>query len=594
MHCNIKAKSTAREDPVARVGPGMTLGLRAERLEVRVGFCSERGRRPGNEDYGGIYLGTAQDRARYGVVAALADGVGGAKGGRVAAELCIRGFIDAYLSEAETKPVRWTGARALESINRWLHTIGRTDQALEGLACTFTALVLRGGQAHVIHLGDTRLYRLRDDRLVRLTDDHTLSGSGRNHILTRAVGLAASIQIEYAVEGVRIHDRFLLSSDGVHGVLSDRQISAVIARRDDPDESARRLVETALDAQSADNVTAIVIDLLGVPEPELADLALLADAQPIAPLPKSGMVVDFYRLDAVLSDGRYSRVFRAVDQATQQAVVIKFPKPAVGADAALRRAFLRESWIATRVRSPFVAESIEPAGDRRSRLYTVMPYYEGETLAQRLVRSPPVSAATGIDIAIKLAKGTMALHRIGIIHRDIKPENVLLLAAGGLKLIDLGVARLPHLEESPAAPVPGTPSYMAPELFAGAGGDELTDQFALGVTLYRMFTGFYPYGEIEPFSHPRFAAPIALATHRPDLPAWIDHVLAGTFARNRDERFGDLLELIFQLEQGDERGRPVRIERRPLYHRNPLRFWQIVSAILAASLIAALLRIGHR
>ena len=98
-----------------------------------------------------------------------------------------------------------------------------------------------------------------------------------------------------------------------------------------------------------------------------------------------------------------------------------------------------------------------------------------------------------------MARAVVTLHRAGVIHRDIKPDNILLLKDGGLKLLDLGVARLPQLEDFPADAFAGTPSYMAPELFCGAPGDEVTDLFALGVTVYRMFTRSLPYGEIEPF-----------------------------------------------------------------------------------------------
>jgi serine/threonine protein kinase/serine/threonine protein phosphatase PrpC len=564
----------------------------AERLEIRVGLCSERGRRPENEDYGAIYLGTAAERVRFGAVAALADGVGGAKGGRIAAELCVRSFIDAYLGEPEIAGVRQATAKALEGFNRWLHAIGRTDEALEGLACTFTALVLRGRQAHAIHVGDTRLYRLREDRMDLLTEDHALSG--RSHILTRAIGPEASVQIDYSMEEARIYDRFLLCSDGVHGVLSGRRILEEIGRRDDPQASAQRLVESALEAGSSDNATAIIVDVLNLPKPNLADLEFLAATHPIAPPPKPEVVVDGYRLGEVLADGRYSRVFRAVDLSTQQAVIMKFPKGQTGADAVLRQAFLRESWIATRVRSPFVGESLEPPAGRRSCLYTIMPYYEGETLEQRLLRLPPINLDDGLGIAIKLAKAVAALHRIGVIHRDIKPDNVILLPSGGLKLVDLGVARLPHLEDVPAAAAPGTPSYMAPELFGGGAGDEVTDQFAAGVAIYRMFTGAYPYGEIEPFSHPRFKVPIPLAARRPDLPAWLDHVLSRSIAVRPEERFGDTFELIFELERGANITRPARNRRQPLYHRNPLRFWQIVAAILALALVAALARLEQK
>ena len=133
-------------------------------------------------------------------------------------------------------------------------------------------------------------------------------------------------------------------------------------------------------------------------------------------------------------------------------------------------------------------------------------------------------------LATRIARAVAALHRARVIHRDIKPDNILLLKDGGLKLIDLGVARLPQLEDFPAEDIPGTPSYMAPELFSGAAGDEMTDLFALGVTIYRMFARSYPYGEIEPFMKPRFGRPASLAARRPDLPAWLDAAIARAIA----------------------------------------------------------------
>ena len=117
-----------------------------------------------------------------------------------------------------------------------------------------------------------------------------------------------------------------------------------------------------------------------------------------------------------------------------------------------------------------------------------------ETLEQRLKHPPQLSLTEGIGIATKLARAVATLHRAGIIHRDIKPDNVILLKTGGLRLVDLGVARVPLLEDFPAQDIPGTASYMAPELFGGRPGDEFSDLYALGVTVYRMFTAAYPYG----------------------------------------------------------------------------------------------------
>ena len=147
---------------------------RKDRLETRVGFHTAQGPRPRNEDYVGVHVGTPDQLMRFGAVAVIADGVGGAKGGRVAAELAVRCLIEGHLGQNEMLGVRQTSARSIEAINRWLHALGRTDGDLEGLSCTLTGLILRGRQAHVVHVGDTRLYRWRDERLVRLTTDHVM------------------------------------------------------------------------------------------------------------------------------------------------------------------------------------------------------------------------------------------------------------------------------------------------------------------------------------------------------------------------------------------------------------------------------------
>jgi serine/threonine protein kinase len=172
----------------------------------------------------------------------------------------------------------------------------------------------------------------------------------------------------------------------------------------------------------------------------------------------------------------------------------------------------------------------------------------------------------------------------------VKPENVILEPGGGLKLVDLGVARLRQFEEPQAFEAPGTRSYMAPELFTGAPADESSDIFALGVTVYRMFTGAYPYGEIEPFVQPRFGRATPLTKHRPDLPAWLEAGLARAFALDPRERYADAVEFAFEIEHGSLRAVPQAPARTSLYDRNPVRFWQVVCAILLIALLIALAR----
>src|SRR5215212_6544840 len=96
---------------------------------------------------------------------------------------------------------------------------------------------------------------------MRLTTDHTPGRPGTSHALTRALGAAEAVLVDYAEEPAQPHDRLLICSDGVHGGLSDRRIKDELARRDAPQEAARRLVEAAVAARAGDNATALVLDL---------------------------------------------------------------------------------------------------------------------------------------------------------------------------------------------------------------------------------------------------------------------------------------------------------------------------------------------
>lgn len=556
-------------------------------LTTEIGFASERGARERNEDYVGVFLGDETQRALRGVVAAVADGVGGALGGRTAAEVTVRGFVDGYYGLPDMLGVERAAGRALDAMNRWVFAQGRLDPCLAHMATTFSALIVRGREAHVVHVGDSRVYRWRDGRLSRLTTDHTLPQPDLRHVLFRAVGIEDTIRIDHGVETLRPDDRFVLCSDGVHGVLPDRVLADLLTEPGSPQHTAERLVKRALEAGGRDNATAAIIDVTNVPPIEAPELESTMASWPLGDLPAVGDMIDGFRLTAQLSNGRYSRLFTAVDTVDPREVVVKFPHPRVADEAVARRAFVREGWITSRVRSPWVANAIELPPGRQTRLYSVTPYYRGVTLEQRLAAGP-MAVEEGVRIGIELAKAVYALNRQQIIHRDVKPENVMLCEGGGVKLLDLGVARLPGVPDSESEDVPGTPSYMAPELFGGFGGDERSDVYALGVTLHRLLTGRYPYGEIEAFSRPRFHRRATPAQIRPDLPAWLDALLLRATAATSEDRHQDAMELAFELEQGLAQGGGPKRRPRSLYERNPLVFWQVMAFLLALALLAAL------
>jgi serine/threonine protein phosphatase PrpC len=554
------------------------------RLLVLAGFACEKGVRAENQDFAGIYTATELERTHHGMIAAVADGVSGARGGRIAAELAVRALIDGFYHQPDTIGVPAAAHRVMAPYNRWLAAMGRSE-AMAHAATTFTAFVLKGRKGHVLHVGDTRAWHFRDGRLSLLTQDHTLSHPDQRHILYRAVGIEDRLRLDHHEVPLAVHDRLLLTSDGVHGALSARRLEKLLAARNSAEADARAIVDAALSAGSQDNASAIVLDVVSLPAVGHDSVAGDVDRLPILDPPSLGESVDGFRLDQLLSDGRYTRLFRAADTVTGQTVVVKFPKPALLSEQGARLAFTREILVGSRVTSPFVGEVVAVPQERQTRLYGVQPYYGGQTLEERL--QSHMSLADGLGIAIKLTRAVAALHRLDVIHRDIKPENVILLPDGGLKLIDLGVARLPRVDEFEAKEIPGTPSYLAPEMFNGNLGDEATDLFALGITLWRIFTRSYPYGEIEAFSRPRFRKIEAPSRLRAELPGWLDATLMRAVAVDPDERFGDAVELLRALEGGAAVER-VDIRYVPLIERDPARFWQIVSTLLFIALMVAL------
>jgi hypothetical protein len=95
-----------------------------------------------------------------------------------------------------------------------------------------------------------------------------------------------------------------------------------------------------------------------------------------------------------------------------------------------------------------------------------------------------------------------------------------------------------------------------------------------------MFTSAYPYGEIEPFSRPRFSRPAPLSRYRPDLPAWLDAVIGKALSVEPAQRYGDVIEFTHELENGATWAGPAVPKKQSLHDRNPLMFWKVLCAVL--------------
>ena len=130
----------------------------AGEIVLAAGFATATGPRDDNQDFGGVHLGSALERVRHGVIAAVADGVSGGREGRAAAELAVRALIEGFYAVPATLGPARAMQQPLAAYNRWLHTQGR-GETMAMSATTLTALALRGRRAHLVHVGDCRAWR---------------------------------------------------------------------------------------------------------------------------------------------------------------------------------------------------------------------------------------------------------------------------------------------------------------------------------------------------------------------------------------------------------------------------------------------------
>lgn len=546
-------------------------------LSVDVGHSSLTGPRERNEDFCGMVTPQGAELENKGLIAAVADGIGGHKGGREAAEYTVRGLLSDYFSTPDT----WGVPRAIETVttalNRWVIAEGSRNAELSGMATTLSALVLRGRRYYTAHIGDSRIYRLSDGRLQQLTVDHTWEHPELNNVLSRAIGLDPRVLMDFSDGELVGHDRFLLVSDGVWGVLPDVLIGEVLLDHPEPQGAAAALSSLALAHGGHDNATAVVVDVLGLPPPGLRDSLESAASLPLPHRLKVGHELDGLIVEEILHDSRETLLYRVRNPRNDQQLVLKTLQPAMEGDQSAGAALLMEEWRARRVVSPFFPQVVPDDG--RSCLYYLMTWHSGATLQARLDAGQHFPVGDAVRLGVALLKAIGALHRLDIVHRDIKTDNVHLGQDGVLRVLDLGVA-VSLAELKPGDPIgqAGTPSYMAPELFDDPAPLPGHDLYAAGVTLYHLLTRKYPYGEIEPFQHPNFGEPLAPTRYRPDIPGWLENVLLKAVARLPARRFETADEFLLALERGANRplGRPPAT---PLAMRNPLLTWRVIAAL---------------
>ncbi|MBV4523179.1 bifunctional protein-serine/threonine kinase/phosphatase [Pseudomonas sp. SWRI74] len=553
-------------------------------LQLSFAEASATGPREENQDALRLVTPAPPLAASKGYLFAIADGVSQCADGGLAARSTLQALALDYYATPETWGVAQALDRLLLAQNRWLQANGGGQPLLT----TVSALVLRGRRFTLAHVGDCRVYRWHADQLQRVSEDHVWDQPGMQHVLKRALGLDQHLVLDFLDGELRLDESFVLVSDGIWAVLGDTAIAAILRDQPNLDSAAQTLVSAAHLAGSQDNASALLVRVDALGETNIGDALIHLQQWPLPPALKPGQDFEGWQVEGILAQSQQSLLYRVRDN-QQQPWLLKTLPGRLQDDPQAGQALLSEEWFLKRVAGRHFPE-VHAVGQRQH-LYYVMREYSGSTLAQLHEQVGPLPLAQWQDLAERLLRAVGLLHRRQILHRDIKPENLLLGDDGELRLLDFGLAYCPGLSEDQPCALPGTPSFIAPEAFRGEVPTSQQDLYAVGVTLYYLLTGHFPYGEIEAFQRPRFGVPVSASRYRPDLPEWLTQSLQRAVAADPQKRFETAEEWLLLMEQGERHSLNVR--PRPLLEREPLKVWRTLALLSLMANLALLFAVFH-
>ena len=269
-----------------------------------------------------------------------------------------------------------------------------------------------------------------------------------------------------------------------------------------------------------------------------------------------------YRIIEKLGAGGMGEVYLALDTKLNRKVAIKVLKRDSVADDNLRKRLVREAQAAAKLDHPNIC-SIYDVNESESLTYIVMQYIEGETLADKMDRSP-LAISAFLSLAVQAAEGLAEAHRYDIVHRDIKPHNLMITPRGQLKILDFGLAKQMRPDDdvdrdaktatllSTPGHIIGTMPYMSPEQVQGEPLDACSDIFSLGVTFYEVLAGKHPFKDkstaitmsrillSDPIPTEQFQAHVS-----PELQALLNKMLS----KNKEQRYQTADELLTDLRR---------------------------------------------
>jgi serine/threonine protein phosphatase PrpC len=572
----------------------------SDALVLSVGQYSDKGRKDINQDFHGVLVPKEPLLSTKGIAIAIADGISTSEVSHIASETSVRSLLDDYFCTSETWSVKKSADQVLTASNSWLHSQSQKSENRfdknKGYVCTLSAMIIKSTTAHIFHLGDSRIYRLRKGVLLQLTDDHRTWVSSEQSYLSRAMGIYPQLEYDYQSLIIEQDDIFIFATDGVYEhVSNDFLMSAASDAQANLNDVAKLLVETAYKIGSTDNLTAQVVRIVSLPSQDINERVQQLTELPFPPILEVRDNFDGFKIVRNLHATSRSHVYLAEDNEdfeikSSLPIVIKTPSVDMQDDPAYLERFLMEEWIAKRISSAHVLKPCQLIR-KRDYLYTAFEFIDGQTLTQWMIDNPKPSLQSVREIVGQIAKGLQAFHRLEMLHQDIRPENIMIDTSGVVKIIDFGSTKVAGLMEMTQSiehqNILGTAQYTAPEYFLGEVGAPRSDLFSLAVITYQMLTGKLPYGAQVAKSRTKSAQnklhyQTVLHDDR-EIPVWVDDTLKKALHPNPHKRYQELSEFTYDLSQ------PSKVflskTKAPLLERDPVVFWQSVSAILVMVII---------
>ncbi|GAA4563188.1 serine/threonine-protein kinase [Planotetraspora kaengkrachanensis] len=262
------------------------------------------------------------------------------------------------------------------------------------------------------------------------------------------------------------------------------------------------------------------------------------------------VIGDRYELDDLpLGQGGMGAVYGGHDRRLDRRVAVKFLRLPGGPDDELERRFIREARILARLDHPG-APVLYDFGTHEQRLFQVMQFIEGVTVADLVSEHGPLPVPWAAAIAAQACAVLTAAHALSICHRDLKPTNLMLCPDGSVKVLDFGLAMLREGDSAQftrVGQILGTPAYMSPEQIERGVADPKSDLYALGCVLHEMLTGR------QLFTGPtEYAVFDKQVKERPPrisgVPAELDRLIAELLEKHPDDRPPDAYTLYQRLQ----------------------------------------------